>query len=92
MMRTSIRRTMTTSTITSYKLVVEEGKPVIKDLPVLTVAGKLNEKQALKELYKVHGKDNSITIGNIAIDENVYEISVDDFIAHAKKVETTENK
>lgn len=86
-MRKSIVRTMTTSTIKAFLTKVENGKPVIDELEPLSVMGKCSEKEALKALREKHGKTSAITISSIVVSEEVYEISVADFIKYAKKVE-----
>lgn len=83
MMRKTITRTLATSEITGYKVAIKDGKPEVETLPVLTVAGKAKEKDALKALEKEYG--NGVTVGKIEVTEAVYEISVDDFIKYAKK-------
>lgn len=88
-MRKTIVRTMSTSTIHAYMLEIVDGKPVAKDLEPLTVMGCAKEKDALKVLKDKYGKDNAITVGKIEVTENTYEISVDDFVKYAKKVEKT---
>lgn len=85
MMRTTITRTLATSEITGYRLTVIDGKPSIEELPVITVAGKAKEKDALKALEKEYGKGAGFTVGKIEISEAVYEISVDDFVKYATK-------
>ena len=85
MMRTTITRTLATSEITGFRLTVADGKPSIEELPVITVAGKAKEKDALKALEKEYGKGTGVTVGKIEISEAVYEISVDDFVKYATK-------
>lgn len=87
MMRNTITRTMATSEIKGFMMKVVEGKPTVVELPVLTVTGKATEKDAIKELKKVHGKDANVTVGTIECHEDTYEISVEDFMKYAKKVE-----
>lgn len=87
MMRDTITRTMATSQIQGFMMKVVDGKPTVEELPVLTVAGKATEKDALKELKKVHGKGANVTVASIVTIEDVYEISVEDFLKYAKKVE-----
>lgn len=85
MMRNTITRTMATSEITGYKLTVVDGKPNVEELPKITIAGKAKEKDAMKALKDAYGKDVNITVGNITVSEDVYEISVEDFVKYAKK-------
>lgn len=83
MMRTKITRTLATSEITSYKVVVKDGVPTVETMPVLTIAGKAKEKDAMKALKKAYGE--GVTVGAIKVEEAVYEISVDDFVKYATK-------
>lgn len=83
MMRNTITRTMATSQITGYRVKIENGVPAVETLPTLTIGGKAKEKDALKALEKAYGK--GVTIGSIEISEDVYEISVEDFLKHATK-------
>lgn len=86
MMRKTIVRTMATSTINAYKLTVENGQPKIENLEPLTVMGKATEKEALKALKDKYGKNAPVTIAGIDVQEDTYEISVDDFVKYATKV------
>ena len=86
-MRKTIVRTMTTSTVNAFLTKVENGKPVIDELEPITVMGKCSEKEALKTLREKYGKTSAITISEITLNEETYEISVADFIKYAKKVE-----
>ena len=87
MMRKTIVRTMSTSTINAFALSMVDGKPVVENLEPLTVMGRATEKDALKALKEKYGKNASITIGSIEVQEDTYEISVEDFLKHAHKVE-----
>ena len=89
MMRNTITRTMATSTIHAYRLTMKEGKPEVESLDTLTISGKATIKDAEKALRKLYGKNEPITVSKIDVDEDVYEISVDDFMKYAKKVEKT---
>lgn len=91
MMRKTIVRTMATSTITAYTIEMVNGAPVAKALDPITVMGKATEKEALKAVKEQLGL-TAVTIGEIAIEEATYEISVDDFMKHAKKVEKTDKE
>lgn len=87
MMRTTITRTMATSEIRAYRLVMREGRPEVEELPAMVISGKATEKDAEKALRKKYGKDAPVTISGIKVTEDVYEISVEDFMKYAKKVE-----
>ena len=93
MMRNTITRTMATSEIHAYRMVMKEGNPEVETLPVLTMGGKATVKDAEKALRKQYGKDAPVVVSNIVVNEDVYEISVEDFMKYAKKVEkATETK
>lgn len=87
MMRNTITRTMATSKIHAVMLTMNEDKPEVKELPVMVIGGKATVKDAEKALRKEHGKNAPITVTKIEVNEDVYEISVEDFMKYAKKVE-----
>lgn len=87
MMRKTIVRTMATSTIQAFKLTIENGQPKVENLEPLVVMGKATEKEALKALKEKYGKNAPVTIASIEVQEDTYEISVEDFVKHAKKVD-----
>lgn len=95
MMRKTICRTMATSTITAFTVEMQNGQPVAKALDPVVVMGKAKEKDALKAIKDAHGT-SAVTIGEIKVEEATYEISVDDFMKYAKRVdkatEETENE
>ena len=92
MMRNTITRTMATSEIHAFRLTMKDGKPEVENLPVLIIGGKATMKDAEKALRKEYGKNAPVTVSKIDVKEDVYEISVEDFMKYAKKVEKTENK
>lgn len=87
MMRKTIVRTMATSTINAFSLTMVDGQPKVENLEPITVMGKATEKEGLKALKEKYGKNCPITIGSIDVKEDTYEISVDDFIKYATKVD-----
>lgn len=87
MMRKTITRTMCTSTVHAYTLSIVDGKPVAKELEPVVVMGKAKEKDALKVLKDKYGSTTAITVGKIQVEESTYEISVEDFVKYATKVE-----
>lgn len=87
MMRNTITRTMATSEIHACRLTMVDGKPEVETLPVLTISGKATAKDAEKELRKVYGKTAPVTVTDIKVSEDTYEISVEDFMKYAKKIE-----
>lgn len=91
-MRKSITRTMSTSTIKGFMLEIVEGNPVPKQLEPITVNGKVKEKDALKIFKDKYGKTSAITISSIDVEESTYEISVEDFVKYATKIEPATEK
>lgn len=87
MARKYIQRKMISSTINAFKLEVVDGQPKAEQIETITVTGKVNEKTALKILKEKYGKEVALTISSIDELEEMYEISVDDFMKHARKVE-----
>ena len=83
-MRKTIVRTITATTIESANVAFENGKPVVKPNVPITVNGVIAEDKALKEARKAYGDTAHIT--NIVSVDDVYEISVEDFIKYATKV------
>lgn len=90
-MRNSITRTMVESVIHSCVVKVIDGQPVTENLEPVTVMGKITEEKALKAVTKAHGVKNGLAIVKIEESEVKYEISVEDFMKHAKKIEKDGN-
>jgi hypothetical protein len=85
-MRKTIVRTITASTIESVIVKFEKGKPVVTANPPITLNGIVTEDKAMKEVRKAYGATAQVT--EIKSVDAVYEISVEDFMKNAKKVET----
>ena len=92
MMRKTITRTMATSTIVGCTIEMVNGQPKTEMLEPVTVMGKANDKDAMKALREKYGKNKPLAVCEIAVAEDTYEISVDDFIKYAIKVEKVETK
>ena len=86
-MRKTIVRKIVQSTIKSIKIDLVDDKPITTYLPDEVVNGKISMEKAVKHLKKIHGKQSNIYIQSVTVDENTYEISVDDFIKNAKIIE-----
>lgn len=93
MMRKNITRTLTRTDIHAYSVKMEDGKPAIAELPVVTVWGNVSEDEAIKVVKETHGKNISVTIGQMVQTEECYQIDIDTFVEHAVKIEkaTAEN-
>lgn len=86
-MRKTIVRTMTTTTIHACKTVMVDNHPTVENLEPLSVLGNLNHEKAMKALKDVHGKHTALNIISLETNTAHYEISVDDFMKYATKVE-----
>ena len=86
-MRATITRKLLVNTVCGYTVDIdEEGNAKVNALDPITMYGNVNKEQAKKELAKAYSCSD-IHVGKITTDEKVYEISVEDFVAHAKVVE-----
>ena len=92
MMRKTIVRTMATSTVEAYTLEIVDDMPKPEKLEPITVMGKVTEKEALKAFKEKYGKSKPITISSIKVQEDCYEISVEEFLKHAKKVDKSKTE
>ena len=86
-MRKYITRTMSTSTIHGFKVTIKDGTPVAEALEPIVVGGKVSHKDATKLLKKQYADCEMLTVNKIDVTEDTYQISVDEFIKHAKKVD-----
>jgi hypothetical protein len=84
MIRKTIMRTITATTIKSANVSFVAGKAIVKDNNPITVNGTLDEKEALKVVRKAYGEYAQVT--ELTSVDDVYEISVEDFIKYATKV------
>lgn len=84
-MRKEIQRTITATTILSSNVVLNsEGVETTENAPI-TVNGKISYDKALKLVRKTYGENAQIAVVNSI--EDMYEISVEDFLKYATKVE-----
>lgn len=79
-----IKREISTFTINSAILSVENGKPAMKELPPFDVidTGMYSEK-ALKLARNKYGKDLNLAILSIGVVTHTYEMDVETFMKHA---------
>lgn len=84
-MRKFITRAITSTTIQSANIAFKEGAPELTVNEPITVSGVISEEKALKVARKTYGETAQVT--SVTSIDDVYEISVEDFIKHAKKVE-----
>ena len=89
-MRNTITRTITVTIVKSSNVLFKDGAPVVTPNADLTINGKVTEAKALKQIQKKYGATSLITsIENV---DDTYEISVDDFMKHATKLEPVTKK
>ena len=89
-MRKMITRKMVTSKVYGFKLLIKDGNPDVIKLEPITVGGKVSDIEGLKALKNHYGKTLPIMVEKIEQFEDVYEISVDDFLKYATKVSKSE--
>jgi hypothetical protein len=84
-MRKTIVRTISAVTIKSANVSFVNGQPVVKSNDPIILNGNIAEEKALKEVRKAYGETAQIT--SITQVNDVYEISVSDFIKYATKID-----
>lgn len=84
-MRKMITRAITSTTIQSANISFKEGTPELTVNDPITVSGVISEEKALKVARKTYGETAQVTA--VTSIDDVYEISVEDFMKYAKKVE-----
>jgi hypothetical protein len=85
-MRKTIVRTIVATTINSANVSISrDGILQATENDPIVMNGIINEEKALKEVRKAYGDSAQVT--SIKSVNDVYEISVEDFIKYAKKVE-----
>lgn len=86
-MRNTITRKLVESKIYGYSIELENGEPTVHKLEPIVVYGKVSKEKATTELKKAYGKDRAITVSKVEETEKQFEITVEDFVAHAKVVD-----
>jgi hypothetical protein len=84
---TKITRTIPVSLI--YASIVTFEKDQIKETPLTAVevfGVKVDIEKAMKHVIAKYGKGKAYVIRSIETQENVYEISLDEFIRHSKLI------
>lgn len=92
-MKATIKRTLTESTINAYSVKIQEnGEPAVTKLNPVTLFGKVSKVEAQKEMERVNPNSDSIMISSIEEKEVQYEITIEDFVKNAKRIENAEKK
>lgn len=86
-MRKTIERSITVTRIYFSKIVVESGEVTAIPMASIEVTGRINNEKALKVIKETHGKDAQFVVRELEEKEERYEISVEDFMKYATKVE-----
>ena len=86
-MRNTITRTITTATIRTATITMENGQIKAIEHTPITTHGNIDNDSALKLARKKYGKTANIVVLEVVSSDDEYEISVEDFIKHATKIE-----
>lgn len=84
-MSKGITRTLTTSVIKVNEIVMENGVPMLVEIAPITVQGTISDSKANRLARKQYA-DKQIAVVGIEKLETKYEISLEDFMAHAKQI------
>lgn len=86
-MAKTFTRTITSSIINACEIGTSNGEVVMKDLePIVVENEKVSESKAMRLVKEMHGKEGKYFIKDIATYDELYSITMDDFLAHATKV------
>lgn len=86
-MRNTITRTITTATIRTAIIKVVDGQiKAVEHMPI-TTHGNIDMDTATKLVRKKYGKTTNVVVLEITHSDDEYEISVEDFIKYATKIE-----
>ena len=87
-MRTTITRTITVNKIHVAEITFKDGQLVAVELSTLEAYGNITQEQANKIARKKYGKNSNIAVAKIETIDQLYAITIDDFIKYAKPVDT----
>lgn len=85
MVRRTLTREITTTTIKAAKMEVVDGVPQAIPLADETVLGSLNLEKAQKHIEKIHGK--GVTVFDTVRESKRYQMPIEEFISLATVVE-----
>lgn len=86
-MRNTITRTITTADIHTATIRMENGEIKAIANPTITAYGNIDTETAQKIARKKYGKNANVVVLEVVHIDNEYEISVEDFIKYATKIE-----
>lgn len=87
-MRSTITRTLVQTKIHGAKIEFVDGNPVATPIEPIIVYGNVSQGDAKRMLAKEYGKNDSLVVAKIESEEKHFEISVEDFVKHAKIVDS----
>ena len=88
-----VTRTVVTTTIHATKILFKDGKLVEEKVAdVIVTNKKVAEDKALSYVVKQHGKNSQYIVTGMDKLEQVYSISFEDFMKHAKPIERPESQ
>lgn len=93
-MRKTFSRSIKSSVIHGFRIDIVDDEPVTHKLDPLTVVGVVNSKEAHKLLKATAEGSELVTVTKIEVKEDVYKISLEDFMKYGEKVnsKSTENE
>ncbi len=92
-MRNTITRTIRKNVVHGYIIKDVDGVPTPTPIDPVEMFGTVTKKSAEKLLKKEFGKDEHVIVGKIESTDELYGMSIDDFVKYAKPVENeTENE
>jgi predicted lactoylglutathione lyase len=90
-LRKNLVRKITTTTAQIFKISMNGNTPQIEELDKITLLGKPTEREILKAVKEKHGAGGSYTIGETTVEDTMYEMAVEDFVALATKIPNKTN-
>lgn len=86
-MRKMMTKEVTTTTFKIAKIEIQDGEPVIVELPSETLLGNVSMEKAQREINKKYGYP--VTILSLSANTLIYEMPVEEFIKIATLKEVT---
>ncbi len=87
-----ITRTITTSKIYASTVSYENGEIKLEDMPYIVEEGKISNEKALKIVQKKYGKGNQYVIRAVEEVNELYGMSIKDFMRGATKFDVEEKE
>lgn len=91
-MRKTFSRSIKTSIIHGFRIDMVNGEPVSEKLEPVVALGVVNNKDAHKILREHANGAELVTVSKIETKEELYKISLENFMKYGEKVKSTENE